>query len=146
MIYFLRTEQPSGYILPGWIKIGTSARLSVRLKQIAAEIGHVPTVLAVLEGGFAEEHALHERFKDFRGCGEWFVPCSELLQLVDTEGQPWDGIDEQETATTTIRCRKEYRDWLDEFARKERLTPTQLVDFGLIELAKLKNNPLPPDR
>lgn len=53
---------------------------------------------------------------------------------------------EQREFVITIRCRGEYRDWLNEFARKERLTPTQLIDFGLIELAKLKKNPLPPDR
>jgi hypothetical protein len=146
VIYFLRCEKDTDLIEAGWIKIGTTTRLSARLRKIAADLGHMPTVLAILDGAFAEERALHGKFEFARKYGEWFYPYPELLQLIETDGRPWDGIDEQETVTTTIRCRKEYRDWLNEFARKERLTPTQLIDFGLVELARLKKNPLPPDR
>jgi hypothetical protein len=94
MIYFLRAEQQSDSVDAGWIKIGTTTRLSVRLKQIAVDIGHTPTVLAVLDGAFAEEHALHKRFGFARMSGEWFYPGFELLQLIETEGRPWDGEDE----------------------------------------------------
>jgi hypothetical protein len=55
VIYFLRSEQDTDLLQAGWIKVGTTTRLTARLKQIAAEIGHMPTVLAVLDGGFAEE-------------------------------------------------------------------------------------------
>jgi hypothetical protein len=96
MIYFLRAERNSdcGWIKAGWIKIGTTIRLSERLKQIAAEIGHMPTVLVVLDGAFAEEHALHVRFESDRRYGEWFEPCYDLLRLIETEGRQWDGVDE----------------------------------------------------
>lgn len=94
MIYFLRSEQDGKFLKAGWIKIGVSSRLSVRLKQIAVEIGHVPTVLAVLDGAFAEEHALHVRFKSSREFCEWFGPCEDLLRLIEMEGRPWDGTDE----------------------------------------------------
>jgi hypothetical protein len=58
LIYFLKAEQDNGLRLrAGWIKIGTTTRLSMRLQQIAAEIGHMPTVLAVLDGSYAEEYA-----------------------------------------------------------------------------------------
>lgn len=105
MIYFLHCERDSDdlYLQAGWIKIGTTTRLSARLKQIAADIGHTPTVLAVLDGAFAEEHALHERFGFAKMRGEWFYPGPELLQLIETEGRPWDGSDEVPLAYGTTK-------------------------------------------
>jgi hypothetical protein len=100
VIYLLRCEQDTDLLRAGWIKIGTTTRLSVRLKQIAFEIGHTPTVLAVLDGGFAEEHALHVRFHYAKARGEWFHAGPELMQLIATDGRPWDGIDERTTAMT----------------------------------------------
>jgi hypothetical protein len=95
VIYFLRSEQNNGLRLrAGWIKIGTTTCLSVRLKQIAVKIGHMPTVLAVFDGSYAEEHALHEKFEGIRAKGEWFLPEDVLLQLIEAEGRPWDGKDE----------------------------------------------------
>jgi hypothetical protein len=92
LIYFLKAEQDNGLRLrAGWIKIGTTTRLSMRLQQIAAEIGHMPTVLAVLDGSYAEEYALHEKFEGIRAKGEWFLPEDVLLRLIETEGRPWDG-------------------------------------------------------
>jgi hypothetical protein len=109
LIYFLRCERDfyiytatgSKLVRSGAIKIGTSTRLSVRLKQIAAEIGHMPTVLAVLDGAFAEEHALHVRFKSSREFCEWFYPDTDLLRLIELEGRPWDGEDEISPQKTT---------------------------------------------
>lgn len=91
MIYFLRAEQDSESVKAGWIKIGTSIRLSSRLKQIAALIGHMPTVLAVMDGSYAEESALHEKFDHAREWCEWFSPRDDLLALIETECRPWDG-------------------------------------------------------
>jgi hypothetical protein len=106
MIYFLRCEQRAGEIEAGWIKIGTTTRLSMRLKQITAEIGHTPTVLAVLDGAFAEEYALHEQFAESRQIGEWFDPCADLLRLIETEGRKWDGVDEK-PASAQVKLDKE---------------------------------------
>jgi hypothetical protein len=94
VIYLLRCEQDTDLIKANWIKIGTTTRLSMRLKQITVEIGHTPTVLAVLDGGFAEEQALHRKFGFARRLGEWFEPCEDLLRLIGTEGRLWDGEDE----------------------------------------------------
>jgi hypothetical protein len=91
LIYFLRSEQDTDLLKAGWIKIGTTTRLTARLKQIAVEIGHTPTVLAVLDGGFAEEQALHRKFGFVRRFGEWFHPDPELLRLIETDSRPWDG-------------------------------------------------------
>jgi hypothetical protein len=102
VIYFLRCMQDTHFLIAGDIKIGTTTRLSIRLKQIAADIGHMPTVLAVLDGAFAEEHALHIRFVSDHRYGEWFEPCKDLLRLIETEGQPWDGIDEKPSGLARI--------------------------------------------
>lgn len=94
MIYFLRAEQDTDSLKAGWIKIGTTTRLTERLKQIASEIGHMPTVLAVLDGGFAEEQALHRKFGFAGKFREWFYPDPELLLLIETDGRPWNGMDD----------------------------------------------------
>lgn len=91
MIYFLKAEQTSESVKAGWIKIGTSTCLSERLKQIAVQIGHTPTVLAVLDGSYADERALHKQFGYAREWREWFSPRESLLRLIETEGRPWDG-------------------------------------------------------
>jgi predicted NBD/HSP70 family sugar kinase len=94
LIYLIRCEQDTESLKAGWVKIGTTRRLSARLKQIAAEIGHTPTVLAVLDGSYAEERALHEKFDHTREWSEWFSPCDDLMRLIKTEGRPWNGEDE----------------------------------------------------
>lgn len=103
MIYFLRAEQDFSLICAGDIKIGTTVRLSVRLKQVAYEVGHEPVVLAVMEGSFCEEKVLHERFRVNRRYSEWFKPCDELLRFIVDEGSEWDGIDEVPISTVTVK-------------------------------------------
>lgn len=93
MIYFV--QSPAG----GPIKIGTTIRLSVRLAQLFAEHGRL-VVLAVLDGSYADESALHQRFAHLRGLGEWFLPGKDLLEFIWQEGLPWDGVDESPTGTS----------------------------------------------
>jgi hypothetical protein len=127
MIYFLRAEQHSQFLIPGYIKIGTTTRLSVRLKQIAAEIGHTPTVLAVLDGAFAEEAALHVRFESARKYGEWFEPCDELLRLIETEGRPWDGVDEVPYTLHSVKVDRAVIDRLRMVALHKKTTLNELL-------------------
>ena len=72
MIYFLRNADRTA------IKIGTTIRLSARLKTLAAEHGELE-VLAVIDGGRDQEKGLHRRFADLRTVGEWFEPGDDLL-------------------------------------------------------------------
>lgn len=88
MIYFIRSR--SG----GSIKIGTTVRLSERLKQLVSEAGDDIEVLAVTNGSFSEENALHQRFAHLRQHGEWFEPGDDLLGFIVHEARPWDGSDE----------------------------------------------------
>jgi hypothetical protein len=87
VIYF--AQAPTG----GPIKIGQTIRLSLRLAQLLAEHGSL-VVLAVLDGSFPEENALHRRFSSLRQQGEWFRPDEDLLDFIRQNGRPWDGKDE----------------------------------------------------
>lgn len=112
MIYFLRAEQDTESLKAGWIKIGTTIRLSERIKQIAAKIGHTPTILAILNGSFAEERALHDRFSGCLAWREWFYPYDELLQLIADEGRDWDVADDEPVSNRTVGIRV-YEDFAD---------------------------------
>jgi hypothetical protein len=86
VIYFI--QGASG----GPIKIGTTIRLSQRIKQLEKKEGIALQILGVMDGSYADEAALHERF--IRMAGEWFHPTPELLDLITTEARAWDGTDE----------------------------------------------------
>lgn len=104
MIYFVQCERSTDRVFAGWIKIGTTVRLSARLKQIAADLGHSPTLLGILDGGSVEERALHRRFRRHRETGEWFAPHGDLLDLIRAEAREWDGADEcKELCVVKIR-------------------------------------------
>lgn len=96
MIYFVR--RPDG----GPIKIGTTVRLSSRIKQLRDEYGDL-IVLAVLDGGRDVEQALHDRFAHLGRAGEWFEPGDDLLAFIMTEGNDWDGSDEVDPLDISFR-------------------------------------------
>lgn len=89
MIYFVRAVDEIGPI-----KIGTTIRLSARLKQLESEYGVPLHLLGVLPGSFAEERALHDKFSHLQADGEWFLWAPELMDFIARECSPWDGVDE----------------------------------------------------
>jgi hypothetical protein len=100
LIYFVRSPQ-------GPIKIGTTIRLSQRLKQLAAEYGEGLEVLAVSEGSYATEKELHCRFAHLRQVGEWFEPGVDLLGFIVSDGKPWDGSDEKPDTKVPVRIEED---------------------------------------
>jgi hypothetical protein len=96
MIYFIRPKAG------GRIKIGTTIRLSERLKQLAWESGEELDVLAVADGSHSEERNLHRRFAHLRIVGEWFEAGEDLLGFIVTECMPWDGSDEVPARPNTV--------------------------------------------
>lgn len=54
--------------------------------------------------------------------------------------------DEQRDELIAVRCKRTYKNWLLRFAKSERSTPSQLVDQGLMQLARLRGFELPPER
>lgn len=59
-----------------------------------------------------------------------------------TEPQPEGPRD----ALIAVRCRQTFKAWLESFARRERITPSQLVELGLVSLAKERGFTEPPER
>jgi hypothetical protein len=49
-------------------------------------------------------------------------------------------------ALIALKCRQEFKDWVSEFARKLRTTPSQLVDRALTKLAEVEGFKEPPER
>jgi T5orf172 domain len=88
VIYFVK------HVSEPLVKIGTTTCLTMRLVQLARDVGKSPTVLGICAGSYADEVAIHQRFSHLREVGEWFRPDPELLAFVKAELQPWDGVDE----------------------------------------------------
>ena len=104
MIYFIQAA--SG----GPIKIGTTLRLTVRLKTVRRERND-PTlqVLAVMDGRHREESALHRRFRHLALGKEWFHPGVELLACIRDEARSWDSADDLQPISHAIIPRRLYR-------------------------------------
>ncbi len=88
MIYFVQAVDG------GPIKIGTTIRLSLRLKQLCLEAENSFRVLAVLPGDQIEEQRLHHKFAHLRVMKEWFEPADDLLEFITHVATPWDGADD----------------------------------------------------
>lgn len=134
MIYFLKRSN-------GDVKIGTTIRLSVRLKQLADEHG-VLELLGVCPGSFAEERALHRKFKDFCVRGEWFDHHESLQDFIEVETVPWDGKDEvRQLLTINVKGTREWQSWVQEVARHFGMTVSEFLDVATRELAKAQGFP-----
>ncbi len=84
MIYFVQSEEG------GPIKIGTTECLAQRLPCLRTDCGKPDLrVLAVINGGRAEEQGLHKRFSRLRLDGEWFEPANDLMEFISKNGRLW---------------------------------------------------------
>jgi hypothetical protein len=87
----------------GPIKIGTSVRISFRLKQLQKESGKRLWVLGVVDGDKDVEKELHGRFAHLRIAGEWFKPGPDLHEFITREAKDWDGVDEVKPPGDLVR-------------------------------------------
>lgn len=158
MIYFV---QPVG---GGRIKIGTSMRLTKRLRRLVAETGQELRVIAVMEGGRGVESALHRKFHHLRAVGEYFEPGDDLLGFIVESAEEWDGTDEAEPGARGIGGRRpsgrprkaiivqvkgspEWSDWLKTFAGERDQDVATLIEEALsIYAHHLRHEPRPPKR
>jgi hypothetical protein len=77
MIYFAQSTDG------GPIKIGTTADVESRLRQLEAHYGRPLALLATMPGGRDEERAIHRRFALLRfGRTEQFRPAPDLLAFI----------------------------------------------------------------
>lgn len=49
-------------------------------------------------------------------------------------------------ALIAMKCRPEYKDWVQRFADQNRVTPSQLLDIALVRLAAEQGFEAPPKR
>ncbi|MEQ5789067.1 GIY-YIG nuclease family protein [Erythrobacter sp. NFXS35] len=87
-----RETEPSCYVYffqaaNGPIKIGIARNVPNRLAQVQSHNAYLVDVLAITEGGRAQEMAYHRRFKQWRLKGEWFEPAADILAEIDRLGQ-----------------------------------------------------------
>jgi predicted DNA binding CopG/RHH family protein len=90
VIYFIKRPDDDR------IKIGTTARLARRLKELTKSCDTDLIVLGIMDGIFAQERDIHLRFAHLKGAGEWFEPEDDLLDFITKEAREWDGTDRQE--------------------------------------------------
>lgn len=64
------------------IKIGMSANVNLRLKELQAHTDCELHLLLVVAGRGDAELTLHRLFADSRISGEWFRPSEELTELI----------------------------------------------------------------
>jgi hypothetical protein len=127
LIYFIRAVSGKGAI-----KIGTTARLTARLKQLERKHGVSLQVLGVLDGRYAEEHALHVKFAHLLQRDEWFGAHPDLTDFIATETRPWDGEDDApRLVTVVVKGRDEWKEWLEEAATNCRLSVSAFLDQAL---------------
>lgn len=64
------------------IKIGTTANLKQRLRDISAHLVGELVLIAAIDGGRDVEAAIHKLLKPHRLKGEWFSDCPEVRSLI----------------------------------------------------------------
>ncbi len=97
MIYFIQSAAG------GPIKIGTTKMVGVRLGSLRSSLKKPDLkVLAVMEGSYAKERALHRKFSDLDTGAEWYSPGAKLRAFIEKHGQPWDGSSGSESVQVRI--------------------------------------------
>lgn len=145
MIYFVQPAEG------GHVKIGTTVRLSHRLKALCREFGTEFRVLAVMDGDIKTERALHRRFASLHVDRELFEPGDDLLAFIIQHGREWQGEDEAElnlmAPIASLKGSPEFREWFVSLAKHHRLSPPLLIEHALVAFAKQSEFPEPaPER
>lgn len=138
MIYFVQA------IDGGPIKIGTTGRLSTRLKQLGIEFGKDLRLLAVMDGSFEEEKSLHKRFAHLRiapsALNERFEPDASLLGFIRANGRTWGGEDEVPSGAQptlfAVKGTASWHEWLKQYVDSQGIGIMAAIDNALREAAK----------
>ena len=81
-VYFIQAGEN------GPVKIGFSAKPSLRFNKVAADNPEVIRVLGIMDGGKDVEREIHDRFAAHRQRGEWFAPDAGIVAFASTLARP----------------------------------------------------------
>jgi hypothetical protein len=151
MIYFM---QP---VDGGPVKIGCSANVRARQKQLEAHYGRELALLATMEGDREQETEIHARFADLRlGHTEQFRPAPELMAFIGRPllvGANPEAVEAMPHAPETkptaiiIRCSQAWLEWLRRAAKHCRTDAAKLVDAAVADYARRRGfDEKPPER
>ena len=144
MIYFAQAE------VGGPIKIGYSADVEARLKELEGHYGQRLNLLKTLPGDRAEERRIHKHFAKHRlGKTEQFQPVAEIMQFVGLPllvGADPQAVEAMEISPTrakmsAFRLPLETLDFIDAIAMNVEaetgIAPnkTQIISLAVRELA-----------
>lgn len=147
MIYFV---QP---IDGGPVKIGYSANVPVRVRQLELHYNCPLAVLAVIDGDLEDEAELHERFGHLRfGRTEQFQPAVDLMAFIGkplfASAVPVVEMEPRETDRTiiTMRCTGAFKSHLDGIATKEQRLSSVVIERALRDYTEKHGYEQFPDR
>lgn len=93
MIYFIKSG--------AFVKIGVANNVKTRISELSVGNPDKVELLASVEGGLAEERALHEKFAAYWHRGEWFFMGGELLDYISKlKPKPLPAPEPREAAVT----------------------------------------------
>ena len=150
MIYF--AQLPTGAI-----KIGFSDDVESRLIQLKQHYRHPLSLLCTMEGGRETEREIHDRFGHLRIAHhrekEQFRPGADLLEfiglplLVNANPTAVEAVTSNfKPIAAHLRGSEQWKAWLEEFARVNRMSVAGLIDTALTRLAKELRFREPPER
>lgn len=137
----------------GPVKIGYSENVDRRRIQLEARYKTQLVVLSILEGDQDEEARIHARFAHVRlGGTEQFQPSPDLMafigcpDLAHVHHELIEPMAYEDKPLIALKCRQAYKDWVADFAKLKRTTPSQLIDQALVAFAETEGHVPPPER
>jgi len=136
MIYFAQA------IDGGPVKIGYSADVMARARQLESHYGRPLAILATMKGDRPEEAELHARFAHLRlGRTEQFRPAPDLMAFIGRPllvGANPDAVEAMPpgSAVMNIRGSLEWRQWLERGAEHCLTDVSKLVDVAVSQYLK----------
>jgi hypothetical protein len=139
MVYFMQA------VGGGPVKIGYSADVAARVKQLEVKYGQELVILSVIPGGRDKERELHSRFSEIRfGRTEQFKPTAELMDFIGlplfVSANP-DAVElmlsHEKPVAFQIRVSEEYKAVLEEAAAFDGKSVVALIDHAIRWYARL---------
>lgn len=138
----------------GPVKIGYSADVPARIRQLESHYGRPMAILATMDGDRAEEAELHARFAHLRfRRTEQFRPGPELMAFInrplfvnqgDVELMPVEA--KGQVSVITLKGTDTYREWLAGESKRTHIPAASIVRLGLALWASQNGGKKPPEK